>query len=475
MKKTKFKSLLNLSWFFLLALIIASTACDKDDDEDDKDNNTVIVEDGTYVLGNSTSYTALTVKGKMADGEDDVTEALRDGMYVKYISVSATGDGFNAVIKAGATETTYGPATNASDADLIQRGTLGTSGVFSVPTDGLYYFCIDVSSNTYFIAPAMKWGIIGQSVGDWGSDIELTAGTWSKDAMSWETTDIEMREGAFKFRQVGSWKVVMGDYADYAANTNFGGVLSGTLPDLTTTMVNGGDNYELGSDQEGMYTVALAWSSEDGFSSDLTKTADVEPPPEYFEELFMIGEGVSDWSTNLPMVAVYGNPQLFWKIVWITEGLEFKFRPDDTWGGDEFGYDTDAGNGEYTIGETNLTVTTTGYYMVVVDLELDKISVVAPTVYLIGDCVGGWDQALEANIFTVGDPSLTITKDLLDGELRMYAAHSYFADWWHVEFMIFDNVIEFRADGNDQDRIDITAGSHTIELNFITGAGSITQ
>ena len=467
MKKTKFKNLMNLSGLILLALMITITSCN-DDDDDPKPTPT---EDGTYVLGNSTSYTVLGINGKMENGEDDVTEALRDGMFVKYISVSAAGDGFNVVIVTGAVETTYGPATNASDADLIQRGTLGTSGVFTVPTDGLYYFCIDVSSNTYFIAPAMNWGIIGMAVGDWGSDIEIAAGTWSKDAMSWETTDIEMREGEFKFRQVGSWKVVMDDYA---ANTNFGGVLSGTLPDLTTTMVNGGGNYALALAQEGMYTVALAWTDEAGFSSALTKTADVEPPPEYFDELFMIGPGVSNWDDNLPMIAVYGNPQLFWKIVWITAGEEFKFRPDENWGADEFGYETDAGDGEYTIGETNLTVTTTGYYMVVVDLELDKISVVDPTVYLIGDCVGGCDQAVAENMFTVGDPNLSITKDLLAGELRMYAAHPYFADWWHVEFMIFDSVIEFRADGGDQDRITLTAGTYTIDLNFKTGAGSIT-
>ena len=473
MKKSKFKILLNHSWFILLALMIASSACKKDDDDDDGPPP-IPVEDGTYVIGNSTSYTALVAKGTMEDGIDDVAEALRDGMYVKYISVSATGDGFNVVIKTGATETTYGPATNNTDADLIQRGTLGTSGAFSVPTDGLYYFVIDVSSNTYFIAPALKWGIIGESVGDWGTDIEIVmSGAWSKEAVSWETTDIEMREGPFKFRQIGSWKVVMDDYA---ANTNFGGVVSGTLPDLTTTFVNGGDNYELALDQEGMYTIALTWTDTDGFSSALTKTDDVEPPPEYFEELFMIGPGVSDWNTNLPMVAVYGNPQLFWKIVWITEGEEFKFRPDDTWGGDEFGFDTDLGDGEYTIGDaSNLIMNATEYYMVVVDLELNLISVVDPTVYLIGDCVGGWGQAVPENMFTVDNPNevLTLTKELLDGDLRMYAAHSYFFDWWHVEFMIFNDVIEFRADGGDQDRITLTAAEYTIELNFKTGAGSI--
>ena len=469
MKKTKFRSLMNLSWFFLLALMVAFTSCSDDDD----DPIIIPVEDGTYVLGNSTSYTELGINGKMENGEDDVTEALRDGMFVKYISVSAAGDGFNVVIVTGAVETTYGPATNVVDDALIQRGTLGTSGVFTVPTDGLYYFCIDVSSNTYFIAPAMNWGIIGDAVSDWGNDIVLTQGAWSKDAMSWEKTDIEMRENPFKFRQVGSWKVVMDDYS---ANTNFGGVLSGTLPNLTTTFVNGGENYELALAQEGMYTVALAWTDEAGFSSALTKTADVEPPPTYFEQLYMIGPGVSDWDTDLPTVAVYGNPQLFWKIVWITAGEEFKFRPEHAWDGDEFGFDTDLGAGEYTIGTaSNLTVATTGYYMVVVDLEEEKISVIDPTVYLIGDCVGGWDQAVAENIFTVGDPNLTITKDLAAGELRMYAAHSYFADWWHVEFMIFNSVIEFRADGGDQDRITLTAGTYTIDLNFKTGAGSITQ
>jgi hypothetical protein len=472
MKKTKFKNLMNLSWFILLALIITSTACKKKND-DPIIPPTPPVEDGTYVLGNSTSYTALVAKGKMEDGIDDVTEELRDGMYVKYISVSAAGDGFNVVIKAGATETTYGPATNEVDADLIQRGTLGASNVFSVPTDGLYYFVVDVSSNTYFIAPAAKWGIIGQSVGDWGTDIEIATGAWSKEAVSWETTDIEMREGPFKFRQVGFWKVVMDDYA---ANTNFGGVVSGTLPDLTTTFVNGGNNYEFALAQEGMYTVALSWTDEAGFTSALTKTGDVEPPPEYFEQLYMIGPGVSDWETDLPTVAVYGHKNLFWKIVWITENEEFKFRPEHSWNGDEFGFDADLGGGEYSIGTaSNLTVAATGYYMVVVDLETLKISVGDPAVYLIGDCVGGWDQAVPENLFTVDNENevVTITKDLFEGDLRMYSAHPYFADWWHVEFMIFDNVIEFRADGNDQERIHLTAGTYTIDLNFKTGAGSI--
>jgi hypothetical protein len=62
MKKAKFKNLLNLSWFILLALIITSSACNKDADDPPPPTP---VEDGVYVLGNSTSYTALVAKGTM--------------------------------------------------------------------------------------------------------------------------------------------------------------------------------------------------------------------------------------------------------------------------------------------------------------------------------------------------------------------------------------------------------------------------
>ena len=55
----------------------------------------------------------------------------------------------------------------------------------------------------------------------------------------------------------------------------------------------------------------------------------------------------------------------------------------------------------------------------------------------------------------------------------MYAWHPWFTDWWQSEFIILDNKIEFRGKGGDQTRVPVTAGSHTIDLNFQTGAGEI--
>ena len=46
--------------------------------------------------------------------------------------------------------------------------------------------------------------------------------------------------------------------------------------------------------------------------------------------------------------------------------------------------------------------------------------------------------------------------------------------WWQAEFIILNNKIEFRGTGGDQERVNLTAGNYKIDLNFKTGAGSIT-
>lgn len=119
--------------------------------------------------------------------------------------------------------------------------------------------------------------------------------------------------------------------------------------------------------------------------------------------------------------------------------------------------------------------------MVVVNWVEDttfEIAVTEPLVYLIGETVGSWDTAFEDGLFTVDNDNevITITRELAAEELRMYAwfDKGWFTDWWQSEFMIFDGEIEYRGDGDDQDRVNIDAeGEYTIELNFRTGAGSV--
>ncbi|MEI7652581.1 MAG: hypothetical protein WCJ96_11305, partial [Verrucomicrobiota bacterium] len=46
--------------------------------------------------------------------------------------------------------------------------------------------------------------------------------------------------------------------------------------------------------------------------------------------LYMIGDGVGGWNwdtVDLPMVPVNGQPNLFWKIVWMEASGSFKFAP----------------------------------------------------------------------------------------------------------------------------------------------------
>jgi hypothetical protein len=63
------------------------------------------------------------------------------------------------------------------------------------------------------------------------------------------------------------------------------------------------------------------------------------------------------------------------------------------------------------------------------------------------------------------------------GDLRLFAGHKWFdvGNWWQSEFMVLSGVIEFRGTGNDQTRVPVTAGSHTISLNFTTLAGSVAK
>jgi hypothetical protein len=194
--------------------------------------------------------------------------------------------------------------------------------------------------------------------------------------------------------------------------------------------------------------------------------------------LYMIGSGVGDWdwaNTDLPMIPVHSQPNLFWKIVWMKGSGEFKFSPTKAWTGD-FGKTGDAVDGVYTKGGDNIPVpSTAGYYMVLVDFTTNKIAITTPKVYLTGNTVGSWGNADAANIFTVDNANevLTITKTLAADNLRMFVYHPWITDWWHAELNIFSNKIEFRGTGGDQAAVPVTAGSKTINLNFKTGAGSI--
>jgi hypothetical protein len=111
-----------------------------------------------------------------------------------------------------------------------------------------------------------------------------------------------------------------------------------------------------------------------------------------------------------------------------------------------------------------------GLYLIIVDLNADAVSVAPAAIYGIGDAFGSWDEG--AYPFTVNaDGTATITANA-NGNLRMYVPADGAGNWWHSEFNIYDGKIVYRAGGNDQEAVAVTAGQ-IITLDFNNEAGSI--
>ncbi|MBP7169777.1 MAG: SusF/SusE family outer membrane protein [Bacteroidales bacterium] len=486
MRTTKFRFM-----WLLAAAALAFTACDKDDDNDKPQ---ILVEDGLYIVGEATAWADYDLKGQMVGGINEVDKQPRSTMFEKYVALEA-GKTFKIVEIAGKQAIEYGPdniadvVTNGENEQpnvTAKVGTYKTGGSYTVNESGLYHVVIDKELQKIAIIPVPYWGILGGSTpygwNDADTKLELV-GSFDKQQMEFKITDLELRKGDFKFRYGSGWKFQLNDEGTVKVNTNFGGAVDDLVP--------GGDNIVLPVDKEGIYTVTMKWSAETGglgMTASMTKTADVEPLPEYPETLFMIGDGVGDWvwdNTDLPMVPVHSHPYMFWKIVWMNETGEFKFAPKKMWAND-FGKSGDmSADSVYNKGSDNVPVPgTAGYYMVVVDLKNEKISISDVKVHLIGATIGNlWDAPVADGKFTVDNANevVTITKSLSAGELRMHVWHKWFpvqdpqpVAWWQAEFIILNNKIEFRGTGGDQERVNLTAGNYKIDLNFKTGAGSIT-
>jgi len=421
-----------------------------------------IVGSGT-IYGEEYSFTTLPVKPTITTAE--VTSIT-----------SFTGTGGGNVTKDGGASITargvcFGLKTSPTTAD--SKTTDGTGlGTFSSSMKGLkhnttYYvraYATNSAGTEYGPEVTFKTAALPDAIYALGDG---TAAEWdnTKAIKISQTATPGIYEGILvlnaannmKFiKTLGTWQPQWGQASGQAAGilgANLGG---GTDPDAITTPATGG-NYKVTVDLGAMtYKVVAAYPSA----------------------LFMIGDGVGGWdwaSLDLPIIPVNSHPNMFWKIVWMNATGGFKFAPQKEWK-DDFGSTGSATAGVYAKGGDNIPVPgTAGYYMVVVDLLANKIAIADPKVYLIGNTIGSWDTANAAGLLSVDNANsvVTITKTLAADELRMYAWHPWFTDWWQSEFIILDGKIAFRGNGGDQSRVAVTAGSHTVNLNFKTGAGTI--
>ena len=483
----------------LMSLSIVLVGCK----DDDPPKPVSYVEDGFYVVGEATAVADLFADNAelalMAVGLNENSKPQqhqpRTGMYEKYVALEG-GKTFQLMLKAGANETPYGATLTSetlSGGDQppisVQKGTLTENGAaMQVSANGLYHIVVDVPLNKVIIAP-VQWGVRG-AMNSWGFT-PFPAPTFNKESMKYTLNDVTVEiGGGFKFAYGNGWKIEI-DGEDVKVNTNLGNDGGNNDAPITPKLTPGGPNIGI---QRAVWKIELTWTLakgavKEGYTATLTQTSELEPLPEYPDNLYINGSFVSedwDWSNDnvITMVPVHSHPYAFWAITYFDAGTEFKFAPGKAWAGD-FGKTGDATDGVYEKGGDNISVATAGYYLIYVDLkELneEKIFVGEPSVYLMGDCAfieegddeHGWHEGRDENKFAVDATGLTATT-YGAGNLRMYAACPFeIAGWWQMEFNIFDGEIVYRATGDDQDAVPAGAGK-TVTLDFKAGTGTIEE
>ena len=310
---------------------------------------------------------------------------------------------------------------------------------------------VDLTNLTCTVTPITSIGIIGSFPdNNWSTDAYPLA--FDADNNVWKAEGVEILKNCeWKFRMNQDWGI------------NLGPVEKGS--DLSVLVQDGGN---VAGIEPGVYTVELSIATTP-YTATLTKTGDVDAPT-LPETMYIIGTAVGgwDWATNaVDMIQVNGKAGGFWAIRYIKAGEGFKFCAVKEWNGDFTGLGNDSG---YTVSDGNCFVAADGLYIIGIDAAGDKVVVEPAHVYGIGDCFGGWSGGVSLTVNADGTVS---SGALAAGELRLYTTCSAFSvDWWQMEFVPINGVIEYRGNGEDQTRVPVSAGQ-SVTLDFNAGTGVI--
>ncbi len=475
-------------FYFLtsLALLAGFSSCEKGS-KIDFDNLTL---DGFYVYGPATGAAdkVLSVNA-MSAGFNEVTKAVRTGMYEKYIyleggkefSLIENQAGEKTFYGANLTEVNYGYGTEENPGKnfdnnpnmMILQGELivgENAPALKVAESGLYHIVLDNNAekdlkNAQIIVQKADFGIRGGCNG-WG----FTKGEAVRDAatgvITYTWTDLDFSaNGTFKFASCEGWKINLDEDGVVKAEVS----LAQTDGKLS---INGFD-IVIG-EKAGLYRVVLTYTPKNGgladsfaYSVELTKESTLP------ETCYLIGEGIAGWKLpgdEVAMIPAHSEPGAFWAIRYIEAGKTFKFSEINTgWGKDFYQLTTNTG---YEVVGSDCKVSETGLYMIEVDFKGSSITLSKAEVYGIGDAFGSWDEGKYP--FTVKGKLLE-TSAAASGDLRMYVKSTLPAatgNWWHREFNIYDGKIEYRAAGGDQAAVTVSTGQ-MITLDFNAGTGSI--
>ena len=470
-----------------LALAFAFNSCEeKEEGGVDLDN---VTEDGFYVAGPATGAADIEAKYMMTAGVNEVlmdqeklswAESKRAGMYEKYIVLEG-GKEFELLLYANGEKVRYSAtladfdtkeldANPTADYPMVQRGTLVTGAeapAMKVEKTGLYHIVLDLNEandlpfGAQIILAPVTWGVRGGMNG-WGFTAFPEPTAYSNDGITWVLEDQELgKGGTFKFAYNHAWKIQLDDAAKVKAHANLGeGAVNGAT--------------DIAVEKAGLYKITLTYKLASGdISASYDYTVECTQESDLPTEMYIIGNDFGNWNWEaesvVSMNAVHSHPGAFWAIRYMTTETQFKFCAVKEWNGDFKSLGTNTG----FITPDNCQVEAEGLYMIYVDLTNDFIVVEPAKVYGMGDVYGGWDKGVEANLFAVEGQTLTSTTPAA-GNIRMYAAapEGSDADWWQMEFNVFDGKIVYRADGGDQAAVAVTAGQK-VTLNFNAETGSI--
>lgn len=186
------------------------------------------------------------------------------------------------------------------------------------------------------------------------------------------------------------------------------------------------------------------------------------------------GGTADDW---LPLTPVHSHATLSWTIIYLHEGEQFKFAPQQGWG-DDFGMNVESvvdHAGMNPSGDNNIVVGNAGWYLIKVDNTpgARKVEFLKPEVYLIGNTApAGWNVDA-SGLFEIpeAENGLFVSPAFAaEDEVRMCVKLED-VDWWQTEFVVTTSgQIDFRGAGDDQARVKVKAGQKCY-LNFTTGGG----
>ena len=192
-------------------------------------------------------------------------------------------------------------------------------------------------------------------------------------------------------------------------------------------------------------------------------------------EIYMTGSAYN-WNEWKSFVPVNGQDGQFWKVVYLSEGEEFKFAPEQGWGKDfgaaQLTFADHAGAG--LSGTNNIVVGKAGWYLLYLDTNAMVLETYSPDVYLIGNTAGSWDVKA-ANLFSVPaskDGEFVSPAFVAEDDIRVCVHPKEAIEWWRMEFIVLDGKIVFRGNDGDQERVKGQTGQK-LYLNFTEGTGSI--